>query len=97
MPLKNGHPARGNGDRATPTVRNRYIPKLRMQTVNSLFKTRKSFCCGAGFDVQRMHFAPIGKMHQAATKNNLAAEQAPPKVREIHGVERLSIREPNGI
>src|SRR5882762_6875127 len=97
MPLENGHPAFGNGDGAAPTVRNRYIPKLWMQSANSLFETRKTFGCGAGFDGQRLHFTPIGKMHQAATKNDLAAEQAPPKVREIHGVERLSIREPNGI
>src|SRR5579859_3001221 len=97
MPLENGHPAFGNGDGAAPTVRNRHVSKLWMQSANSLFETRKTFGCGAGFDVQRIHFAPIGKMNQAAAENNLFAEQESPKVRKIHRVERLPMGEADGL
>lgn len=66
-----------------------------MQFADAILQARECFGCRAGFNIKRIHFPPIGKMNQAAAKDDLLAEETPPKIRKIHGVKGFPVVKPD--
>src|SRR5258708_26683152 len=93
MTLEDRYPSFGNADWATPAFGEGHAAKLRMQAANPVFEAGEGFGGRARFNTKRIHFTPIGKVDEAAAKNDLLTQKTTPKIWEIHGIEGFPFTE----
>src|SRR5580658_8681693 len=94
VPVENGHPRLAEENRPAPSMRESDRSQRGMQSANACLKRREQPSTIFRSDVDAREIPGAGSRHEAAAPNDgIVRAHAPPKIREIDGIEGLPLPE----